>query len=325
MTARVLIGCLWWSLAPAALAFVPVQGEFVAQRTCPATRGIQAKADGVEVRAGERYAVLGLNRPQGDWLQIRVPGARPKSRWVSLDCGRWTPAGAEGRDRSALPAPAARSGKLLLSLSWHPAFCETRPEKVECQEQAASHVEADHFVLHGLWPQPRGLEYCNVSERERALDERRRWRDLPDLSLQPATRERLRRAMPGTASGLDRHEWVRHGSCFASDADVYYRTALGLVEQVNQSALREAFVGRLGQRVTLDQLRAAFERSFGPGTGTALGLQCSRDGDRQLISEIRIKLRQPLDDATKLSAALDRSSPERGNCSAGEVDRVGLQ
>jgi ribonuclease T2 len=325
MTVRVLIGCLWLSLAPAALAFVPVQGEFVARQACPATRGIHAKPDGVEVRTGERYAALGLNRPQGDRLQIRVPGARPESRWVGLDCGDLTPVNSGGRDRSAMPVPYSKSGKLLLSLSWHYAFCETKPEKPECRDQATNAAAADQFVLHGLWPQPQGLEYCNVSERERALDERRHWRDLPDLSLQPATRERLRRAMPGTASGLERHEWVRHGSCFASDADLYYRTALGLVEQVNQSALREAFVGRLGQWVTLDQLRAAFERSFGPGTGTALGLRCSRDGDRQLISEIRIKLRQPLDDATKLSAALDRSSPERGNCSAGEVDRVGLQ
>lgn len=324
-SARVLIGCLGLSQAPAAFAFVPVQGEFVARQACSATRGIHARPDGVELRTGDRYAALGLNRPQGDMLQIRVPGARPDGRWVSLGCGEWAPAGAGDRDRSVMPAPPAKSGKLLLSLSWHYAFCETRPDKVECRDQATNDAAAEHFVLHGLWPQPPGLEYCNVSEGERSVDERRRWRDLPALSLQTATRDRLLRAMPGTASGLERHEWVRHGSCFGADSESYYRTALAMLDQVNKSALRETFVGRLGENVTLDQLRAAFERSFGPGSGTALGLRCTRDGDRQLISEIRIKLKHPLDDATKLSAALDRSSPERGNCSAGMVDRAGLQ
>jgi ribonuclease T2 len=148
---------------------------------------------------------------------------------------------------------------------------------------------------------------------------------LPRLNLQPATKDRLNQAMPGTASALERHEWLRHGSCFGSDPDTYFRTALSLLEQVNQSKLRDTLAIRLGETVTVRELITAFEASFGKGTGQALGVRCTRDGQRQLISEIRIKLKQPLYDTTPLKDALDLSSPAFDNCDAGVVDRVGLE
>ena len=308
-------------------AFEPINGQFLAQYDCPATVGVHSPADSIRLRQGTHYQAIGLNRPNGDFLQLRVPGGKPELRWVRLSCGQLqnrTPA----KDNSAalsISSNNRKAEKLLLSLSWQPAFCENKPDKPECRSQTASRFDADHFSLHGLWPQPQGREYCQVSPEDRATDERRRWDLLPRPTLQPGTSDRLNQAMPGTASALERHEWIRHGSCFGSDPETYFRTALSLVEQVNQSQLRDRLAIRLGETVTVRELKTAFEASFGQGTGRSIGVRCSRDGQRQLISEIRIKLKQPLDDTTPLKEALDLSSPAFGNCDAGTVDPVGLE
>lgn len=306
-------------------AFEPVQGQFQVLETCPATLGINRPPDGVSVRVGEIYPALGLNRKEGDYLQIRIPGARPELRWVSRRCGAWPAAvpGVTGAAKASQQQDRPRK-KLLLALSWQPAFCESQPNKRECRTQTGDRFDATHFTLHGLWPQPQSLKYCGIPASERATDERRRWEALPWLNLKAETRRQLDMAMPGTASGLERHEWVRHGSCFGSDAETYFRTALALLEQVNQSQLRETLAVRVGETVTASQLKNAFEQSFGPGAGRALGLRCSRDGTRKLISEIRIKLGHPVTDSTRLKDALDLSSPASSNCNAGVVDRVGL-
>lgn len=303
-----------------AAAFEPLTGQFLARQECPATVGIDRPPDGFAVRAGESYPALGLNRKNGVYIQVRLAGARPESRWVRLDCGEWR----------AGPAPAAtarfdgsRPRRLVLALSWQPAFCESRPDTPECRTQTAARYDADHLSLHGLWPQPRGLEYCGVTPGDRAMDERHRWDALPPPSLQAETASRLARLMPGVASGLERHEWVRHGGCFGTDAEQYYRTALALLDQVNRSRLRDTLAGSLGEMVTASQLKTAFEASFGPGSGRALAVRCSRDGRRRLISEIHIQLSAPVGDTTAFGDVLDRSTPPRGNCESGVVDRAG--
>lgn len=306
---------------PAAPAFEPAQGQFLARQACAATRGIRGPADEVAIRPGEHYAMLGFNRPGGEFVQVRIPGARPETRWVAMGCGDWQPGVAASPE--APPGQTSEQSWLLLALSWQPAFCEIRPEKTECRAQTPERHDAAHFSLHGLWPQPLGREYCQIPATLRMLDEHRRWQALPPVALQPETRQRLEERMPGVASGLDRHEWVRHGSCYGDDAETYFRTALALVDQVNRSPVRDLVAARRGQRVTLAELRAAFEQGFGAGTGAALGLHCEADGDRRLVSEIRIALRQPSTTAPHLWETLDRAAPRQGNCEAGLVDRVG--
>ncbi len=323
MTFRPSLSVLMPLLASfSAAAFEPLTGAFLAQQACPAGVSLSGAPDGQRLRAGERYPALGLNRRDGEFIQLRVPGAKPEARWVQRHCGVWEGATA------ASAAPAAPPQQLLLSLSWQPAFCESQPGQRECQTQTATRFDADHFSLHGLWPQPESLQYCGVTPPVRRLDETRRWAALPPVPLQAGTANELGRVMPGAASGLERHEWVRHGSCYGADAETYYRTALALTNEVNRSRLRERLAGQFGATVTLSQLRAAFEQSFGAGAGSALGLRCIRAGRRLLLSEIRISLRPPRNEpaapVSGMAEALDRSSPAQSNCEAGEVDRAGL-
>ncbi|MDF1749406.1 MAG: ribonuclease T, partial [Alphaproteobacteria bacterium] len=129
----------------------------------------------------------------------------------------------------ALPI-SAQEIDYVLAISWQPGFCETRPSVTECKSQTADRFDATHFTLHGLWPEPRGTVYCGVSPTIQDLDRRNRWDALPDLTLSHELRDQLDQAMPGTQSGLHRHEWIKHGTCSEMpDAEGYYRESLRLL------------------------------------------------------------------------------------------------
>jgi ribonuclease T2 len=281
------------------------------------------------VRSGTSYSAAGLNKPNGDYVQVRIPGASPEQRWVRLGCGELRSAAGPGEPPDLPPDSGGNAGpgrKYLLAISWEPAFCETKPDKSECRSETPDRFDADHFVLHGLWPQPESNAYCGVPARDRSADERHDWDALPEPDVSSATRDQLEVAMPGTASYLQRHEWIKHGTCFGTNAEAYFRTALDLLDQVNRSKLREFVAGHIGDTVAVYQLKAEFERSFGPGAGAALSVRCSEDGSsrRQLIGEVWISLKGPLVGATPLQNALDGSVPARSTCDRAVVDRVGL-
>ena len=170
------------------------------------------------------------------------------------------------------PSPGEEADAHLLALSWQPAFCEYRPEKAECRALNAGDlpVTETRLSLHGLWPQPEGNLYCGVPAGLVALDEASRWADLPEVPLDEETREALAVAMPGTASFLERHEWIKHGTCHrgAGEADEYYDDSLRLVDAVN-AAVAELFAAGVGGEVGVDEVRQAFDAAFGPGAGDA--------------------------------------------------------
>ena len=74
-------------------------------------------------------------------------------------------------------------------------------------------------------------------------------------------------------------------------------TALGLpglplavIGAINASKVRDLFAGAIGRSLTQDEIRAAFDESFGAGAGERVRVSCSRDGNRRLIGELTIGL-----------------------------------
>lgn len=224
---------------------------------------------------------------------------------------------------------APKAASYVLAISWQPAFCETAPRKPECRSQTAKRYDASNFVLHGLWPQPRSEAYCGVDMETVETDRQGRWHDLPWNHLDDPLWQRLRRMMPGTQSGLHKHEWIKHGTCMeGADAAYYYAVSLDLLEQINASALRELFASSVGRQLDGDDIRAAFEADFGKGSGSRLRIACERDGNRQIIREITIGLRgAPRPDLSRqdLQRMMSASEPTDPGCPRGIVDPVGLQ
>jgi len=312
-----------------AWAEVPLSGYFTASRACPAYQSIsrQTNPGDIVTRPGTAYDLVAGNSARPTHLWIRVPGAQPDRRWVSVDCGTRS-TDAEGRMDDPPPPPPRRSYRgtqYILAVNWQPAFCETSPRKPECRAQRPDSFEATNFTLHGLWPQPRDNAYCNVSSFERRASETGDWRSLDAPRLSPGLRRDLDEVMPGTLSALDRHEWTKHGTCYGASAERYFTDALDLMLALNASPVAELFAANIGRKITLRQVRAAFDEGFGPGAGERVRMECAPDGNRTIITELTIGLTGEIsgpDDFARLIAA---ASPVDGGCASGMVDPVGLR
>src|SRR5690606_38612198 len=184
---RIIVTLFLALLTLPAHAEVPLTGYFTATKACPALQSISRETNpgNITLRPGTAYDLIAGNKARPTHLWIVVPGAEPDRRWVAVDCGTRA-TDAEGRvDAPTPPAPPPtyRGTQYILAVNWQPAFCELSPRKTECRNQRTNSFEATNFTLHGLWPQPRNNEYCDVSNRDRYASEDGRWRDLPALAL----------------------------------------------------------------------------------------------------------------------------------------------
>jgi ribonuclease T2 len=178
----------------------------------------------------------------------------------------------------------------VLALSWQPTFCERNRDKPECRALDDGDYAAHHLSLHGLWPSgavDKGPSYCGVSGATANLDMPQQWCALPEPALTDSTRDDLRNIMPGVQSCLDRHEWIKHGTCSGLPAETYFAETVRLTAAVQATPLGALLSAEAGQRVDRRRFFDAFEESFGPGTTRALSLVC-REGD---LLEIRIALK----------------------------------
>ncbi len=209
----------------------------------------------------------------------------------------------------------------VLAISWQPAFCEGQPGRPECRSQTDARADASRFSLHGLWPQPRSRQYCG----EAAGLKGQKWSELPAPALSNAVRGRLEAAMPGTQSGLDRHEWARHGSCYGGTADEYYGESIALLDAINASPVGALFAAKRGGEVSTEEIRAAFDQAFGKGAGERVRVSCRQDGGRRLVDELTIGLVGDIGPQPDLPKLILASRPTKPGCPDGIVDPAGLQ
>jgi ribonuclease T2 len=215
-----------------------------------------------------------------------------------------------------------------LALSWEPAFCESKPEASECGALDNGDFAAGHLVLHGLWPSESGGDhpaYCGVAGADRDLDENGQWCALPKPGAGATTQGALQRLMPGTRSCLDRHEWLKHGTCSGRDADAYFSASARLTDAFQQTQLAQLLTARVGRGVARAALIDAFAAEFGTPAANALTLTCRKDGDRTLLSEVRVALKPDAIDRPLAAESLflGRENPAGGCPAQLVIDRAG--
>ncbi len=332
-TVKIILTLLATSLiASPSLSQIKLSGYFIAREKCPAYQSFRKKTNpgNIMTDVDTAYDLIAKNKPAASHYLIRTT-AQPNNRWVAVSCGEHVvPVDAivqpfKPIDDQTNPPEASR---YILAISWQPGFCETRPNKPECQSQTESRFDASHFTLHGLWPQPRKNIYCLVHPAEVAKDKNKKWRELQELTLENATRDELNMVMPGTQSFLHRHEWIKHGTCYNGETpETYYRDSLKLMREINDntSAFRNLFADNIGAEITSTQIIDAFEDSFGDGTGRKIKITCKRDDNRLLITEITIGLQGDLGEISMSEALLAAPNANNIGCSKGVVDPVGLQ
>ncbi len=302
---------------------------FIASSSCEAfqSKNTRSNPGAVTLDPGRAYRLLGRNAPGGEYYQLAVPDAPvTTARWVHVSCG--IPA-ASADAAAPAPPPAAQATDAVLALNWQPAFCESRPGTPECRLLNAGKLRAaaTRLSLHGLWPQDESQAYCDVPARLVATDKAGRWYDLPAVDLDADTRARLRAAMPGTASDLDRHEWLKHGTCHPGPggADAYFDAMLALVDAIQRSDVGALLAARVGETVRTAQIRAAFDSAFGPGAGQRVQAHCTDDGRRVLIQELTIALRGNITPDSAPGPLMRAADPVSPGCPGGVIDAAGLQ
>ncbi|RWB74892.1 ribonuclease [Mesorhizobium sp.] len=320
------------ALTGTAWADVKMSGSFMADAACPATHAIKSGKNpgNISIMAGQSYQLLAGNKDEPTHYLMQVPGADPERRWVKTSCGHVTGGSASGAPAGPAKSPQPSSGKpeYVFALSWQPAFCETKANKPECKVQNRNEFEATHFTLHGLWPQPNGNFYCQVSASDKANDNPAHWEELPAVDLDAGTRAELDRVMPGTASKLDRHEWIKHGTCYGKSQQEYFADALNLMRAVNASAVRDLFTRSIGKQLTSEQIRSAFDHAFGAGAGDRVRVSCLVDpsSGRRMIGELTLGLSGSIAADSKLGDLLLASAPtSKAGCPKGTVDAIGFQ
>jgi ribonuclease T2 len=302
------------------LADVPLSGSFLATKECPAFQSFRKGTNpgGVKIESGHSYPLLSKNAANATHYRVRIESASPPERWVSVDCGT-----AKGENVGT--GSTENQTRFVLSVGWEPGFCETHETKSECETETSDSFDATHFTLHGLWPQPRRQEYCKVSQELIEADKSGNWQALPSVDLSKQMRDRLIVVMPGTRSLLERHEWIRHGTCYGGDSETYFSQALSLVDAVNSSPVQSLFASNIGREISIGAIKNAFNSAFGAGAGDRIRLACKRDGSRLLITEITIGLGARPDGAVPLADLIRASSPTDPGCPGGVVDPAGYQ
>ncbi|NVK29414.1 MAG: hypothetical protein HWE20_00325 [Gammaproteobacteria bacterium] len=184
-------------------------------------------------------------------------------------------------------SPSAQFDQYVLALTWHPGFCTGRDGKPECRQMDTFATE--EFVLHGLWPDE--VSYCNVGVQSESLSKSGQWCEIDVLPAEDQYFEvpAKRSLMPGSheRSCLDRHEWVKHGTCSGLDFDEYYDLSLALVSRFAESKTSDYVAANRGRRVG----RAAFYRVVAEDFGRdgAWKVQAICNDDR--LTEVRLMLR----------------------------------
>ncbi len=178
----------------------------------------------------------------------------------------------------------AVSTENILALSWMNGFCKAHPKKPVCLKRKSGDYSLTHFTLHGLWPVHKN--YCSNKPLHLSY---RFWKVLEKF-------------MPAAKYGLAKHEWKKHGTCFGTDANTYFLTAIKLNQQFNETMMLQFFRMHMGETVSLKRVRWLFGQVFGKGNIRKFQMIC----EKGYITEIRINLKgNPVD--KNLNYLIDRA------------------
>jgi len=297
------------------LQIVYADNFIIANKSCKASNNLKAtkNSGNISVVPAQRYRILD-EKPNS--VYIDVPSASPRGRWVDKSCFGIDRISA-GYKKNITPKNKTAS-QFILSLSWHDAFCETHRNKKECKRNIFGNK--DHgFVLHGLWPQPKSRAYCGVDKKTVGMDRNKQWSRLPELNLSQKTKQELYDVMPAIVSGLDKHEWIKHGTCSSMSKDEYFAKSVNYTKQFNSSALAAYINANRGKRVILKDIRKMADRSFGAGSADRIEMVCSGG----LMTEIRLSLGE--NNSISLANALRSGTKIKSSCYAGIIDKAGWQ
>lgn len=323
------------SLSALQVHAAPATGDFIADTRCEMFQSKRKMTNPGDVmsKINTRYRILNTDSADSEnihWVQVHT--AEAQDRWVKASCGHienLTISQAKtsrGLSHAPLSADCHEPGLFdshVLAVSWQPAFCETKSSKPECKKLTPESAAASSFTLHGLWPNKTscGFAYGTCGSFTESPKD---FCDYPALeNLSADIRTQLGEVMPSEKYGscLQRHEWWKHGTCSGLTQDGYYTRAIDLINQINASDFVSQFISEnVGQKVSTDDMKTAFEDSFGEGTFNNVRLRCTKHqsaGQQEsLLTELQIVLPKELGSDPDFATLINQDKEDQGssNC-----------
>ena len=285
----------------------------------------------ISIEKGHIYRILEHRDSQLQILIDNMSESDLRQRWVDKDCFYEkeisvnkviTVIDSTGHERvykqkDRIVQNKKISTQNILSISWQNAFCESNQRKQECINWNENDFGSREFLLHGLWPQPRNNQYCGNNSKEIGRDKNKQWSKLKELDLSPRTRGKVAVLVAGYLSYLHRHEWVKHGTCYGTNADEYYTTSMKLLQEVNYSRVGEYFANHINQTVEIKDIRKIFDQEFGTGAGERVNMRCKNG----LVTELWLNIGGG---GETLSTLFKKGQKTKNSCKEGKVDAVGF-
>lgn len=241
----------------------------VAAATSAVDQPGSSKAAGA-LQSGQSYPLLKTGGPGGLWCKLQLDSG---TGWVLCSAG--AQAGVGRAPDARLPSPqeespsgaAASFAYYVFSLSWSPAFCDSKGDKAPTEQCGVGKHYG--FVVHGLWPQnEKGYpEDCGLAKLTDA-----QVRSMLDL-------------MPSKT--LVDHEWSKHGTCSGLSADDYFARIRAARASIRIPAKLERPSAPV--EATLDQIQQMFIGANPGLTRDMMSVQCKKE-----VSEIRFCLDKQL-------------------------------
>ena len=155
------------------------------------------------------------------------------------------------------------------------------------------------------------------------------------INLSQTVRDKLAVAMPGTQSGLELHEWPKHGSCYeddktadtGADPDEYFTETMAVDGRAQRFTCSGALRKSYRPDLTRAEIEAAFNDAFGDGAAARVMIRCGGSGANRMISELWIGLKgdiTPTSDFAELIQAAPPSATSTNDtsCAGGKVVEV---
>lgn len=261
-------------------------GTLTITRQCAAFQSFKKLTNpgDLAVLPGQSFTIAEVNREQYQWIRVDLGRGKKDLRWIAADCGE-----VEGLEIAPSGVQACRTpdqyDSHVLAITWQPGFCEhdrSGPGKPECQAMRAGELQADHFTLHGLWPNRQG---CGINYGSCPG---------PQLDLTPDTVDYIKPWMPNFnySTRFGNHEWKKHGVCqTAMSDDGYFRFAVDLVKSFNDSAAGAYVRANVGGSVSKTEFYARLAEDYGSkAVANNFLLICTGDH----LEEVRVALPRDL-------------------------------
>ena len=313
--------CLLFSLP--SHASPAITGTLTATQACPAYVSFQRQynPDQLKIQVNESYRAISINKKGGDWIRILIPSvAKHQARWINQDCGTLNtenntiknPDSIRSNKRMFEGAKSCNTpndfDSYVLALTWQPGFCKHQPNsksKPECKALLSGKKSFDYLTLHGLWPNKKqcGIDYgyCNPNAT---------------LDLTPTTIKAIAPWMPNFyyQTKFGAYEWKKHGTCQSLSDDQYFLEAIGLVKEVNKSAIGQYIKDNQNKSIDVKDFKSYLEKKLGAQAVSHIQLVCAK---KRYLEEIRIQLPKNFSQQQGLINQMSQAPKARsfyGNC-----------